>query len=70
MVLVPLGRGEHSHQLATLDAFNDTIRAILPELERRAQRERNSLVVVTQQIQSAVCAEQQPADPDSSGATI
>jgi hypothetical protein len=35
----------------------DTIRAILPELERRAQRERNSLVVVAQRIQNAVRAE-------------
>jgi hypothetical protein len=31
----------------------DTIRAILPELEWRAQRERNSLVVVAQRIQRA-----------------
>ncbi len=35
----------------------DTIREILPELERRAQGERNSLVVVAQRIQNAVRAE-------------
>ncbi len=43
----------------------DTIHAILPELERRAQRERNSLVVIAQRIQNAARAEQQRADLNS-----
>lgn len=40
----------------------ETILAILPELELRAQRERNSLVVVAQRIQSAARAEQRRTD--------
>jgi hypothetical protein len=48
----------------------DTIRAILPDLEQRAQRERNSLVVVAQRIHGAARAEQERADPNSPGATI
>jgi hypothetical protein len=47
----------------------DTIRAIMPELEQRAQRERNSLVVVAQRICDATRAEQQRADSNSPGAT-
>jgi hypothetical protein len=48
----------------------DTIRAILSELERCAQHERNSLVVVAQRIQNAARAEQQRADPNSPDAII
>lgn len=48
----------------------DTICAILPELERLAQRERNSLVAVARRIQNAARAEQQRADQNSPGATI
>ena len=46
----------------------DTIRAILPELEKHAQGERNSLVVVAQRIQNAARAERQRANPSSRGA--
>lgn len=48
----------------------DTIRALLPELEQRAQRERNSLVVVAQRIRDAARAEQQRVDPNSADGTI
>lgn len=48
----------------------DTICAILPDLEQRAQRERNSLVVVAQRIRDATRADQQCMDSNSPGATI
>jgi hypothetical protein len=48
----------------------DTIRSLLPELEQRAQRERNSLVVVAQRIRDAARAEQQRVDSNSSDGTI